>query len=116
MLFFCCVVAEESTPFASTRSQGEPGESIASRFYTARRKLYDSTTTPPGPPKGTFHPNHLEFTLDDNYHTRMICGPPAHDYPIPIGQVHTACALKNLDREYLLVGITERYEVPTLVP
>jgi len=92
------------------KNKGAPGESVASRFYTARRKLYDTTKTPSGPPQGTFHPNHLEYTLDDNYHTRMICGPPAHDHPIPIRPEHTACALQNLDREYLFVGITERYQ------
>jgi hypothetical protein len=101
--------AQLPTPTAAL--QGAPGESMASRFYTARRMLYDTTKTPSGPPQGTFHPNHLEYTLDDNYHTRMICGPPAHDHPIPIRPEHTACALQNLDREYLFVGITERYQV-----
>ena len=27
---------------------------------------------------GPFHPDNLEFRLDDNYQTRMVCGPPAH--------------------------------------
>ena len=56
-----------------------------------------------------FHSNHLEYTLDDNYQTRMICGPPAHDHPIPISSEHLDCALRHLE-EYTVVGVMERFE------
>ena len=52
-----------------------PGESRASRFYSVRKQLYDraggTEARVPKPPTGTFHPNHVEFTLDDNYQVRV---------------------------------------------
>ena len=67
--------------------RGAAGESPASRFYSARRRKdqqekdgFEKAMTNPRapPPSGTFHPDNLEFRLDDNYQTRMVCGPPAH--------------------------------------
>jgi hypothetical protein len=55
-------------------------------------------------------PDWLELTLDDNYATRMICGPPAYSSPRPVNASHFACALHNLMHAYSFVGVQERYD------
>lgn len=99
-------------------NKGPPGASKASKFYQARKALYDKAgkdVLRKVTSFETFHPNVLEYALDDNYQTRMICGPDAHDHAVPIGAEHLACALRNLDRHYAVVGITERYEETSCV-
>mmetsp|Transcript_67914 Transcript_67914/g.116692 ORF Transcript_67914/g.116692 Transcript_67914/m.116692 type:complete len:128 (-) Transcript_67914:143-526(-) len=39
----------------------------------------------------------------------MLCGPSAHDGPIPIGEEERSCALSNLEEHYAFVATTERY-------
>ena len=36
------------------------------------------------PPVDQFHPDPMEFRLDDNYATRMIAGGLAHEHDIPL--------------------------------
>ena len=87
------------------------------KFYAVRQKLYAASRGSEGDgavggdsfSPSRFHSNHLEYTLDDNYQTRMLCGPPAHDHPIPISREHLDCALRHLE-EYTVVGVMERFE------
>ncbi len=95
--------------------RGNAGESPASRFYRARRQLYLEgkeafDLNHGGAVSGTFHPNNLEYRLDDNYMTRMICGPPAHDSPIPLSKQHLDCAMNRFEQEYAFIGVIERYK------
>lgn len=48
----------------------------------------------------------LEFIMDDNYQTRMLCGRNAFS-PIPVGKLELECALDNMQHMYSFVGLTE---------
>ena len=85
-------------------------------FYAARKHKYETV------PKekieaarresvtalATFHPNWLEFALDDNYATRMICGGDMHDHAVPLPSSALDCAVDNLNYHYAFVGALER--------
>ena len=49
------------------------GNSAVTKFYSNRRRLYEEGARAYGasadstPPSGTFHPNNVEYRLDDNY-------------------------------------------------
>lgn len=92
------------------------GGSKMLQFYDARRRKYQAV--PPakieaarrGEAKtlSTFHPNWLEFALDDNYATRMLCGGDAHDHAVPLPVAARDCAIANLRTQYAFVGALER--------
>lgn len=78
-------------------------------FYRTRRSTA-SKLSRPGPPRAltTFHPDWLEFVLDDNYATRMICGGGAHEARPPLANASLSCAEAHLEHEYAFVGALER--------
>lgn len=85
------------------------GNSRLAAFYRRRReKLSQLERSGEFREMTTFHPDWLEFALDDNYATRMICGGDAHDAPPPIGEDSLACAVDNLRTHYAFVGTLER--------
>lgn len=55
-----------------------------------------------------FHPDWLEYALDDNYATRMICGGATHAQPPPVDNAALACARRHLEADYAIVGTLER--------
>jgi len=84
-------------------------------FYSARDAKLAATPRPPhenvAADKGKDnHPDWIEWALDDNYATRMLCGGRAHEAPPPLGSDALACAAKNLYENYAFVGVTGRYD------
>jgi len=110
-----CMTLKFKQNSGSRRRRPKPGVDQARRFYEARSELNAKTKLPSFRGLEPFHPPALEFRLDDNYSTRMLCGEPAHDHPVPIGREHLACALRNMDQQYAFVGVTERYEASICV-
>lgn len=87
----------------------KPQPSRMAAFYRTRRDSM-SDLGRPRPPRTlmTFHPDWLEFALDDNYATRMICGGGAHEARPPLDNASLSCAEAHLDQEYAFVGALER--------
>jgi len=94
-----------------------PGWSRLRAFYSARRDKYasESPRSKAASQLGTFHPNWLEYSLDDNYQTRMLCGGEAHDADVPLAPSAADCAVHNLKYQYAFVGLLERRDASLCV-
>ena len=86
--------------------------SIETAFYTAREHLLSNMHRSSGlPPVDLSHsnlPQRLEFLLDDNYATRMLCGGAVHEQEKRIGGVELRCAERSLANHYSFIGLLER--------
>jgi len=95
----------------------KPADFTVSQFYNGRySQLVQSEASVFGPPPPStakrismFAPRYLEFRWDDNYETRMICGPTAHGHPLGLNEEHLKCAMRKLIDSYAFVGIQERF-------
>lgn len=92
------------------------GGSKILNFYKARQRKYagfapsklDLARQAPVLNAQTFHPNWLEYTLDDNYAVRMVAGGEYHDAPVPVDGSALTTARNNLRTQYAFVGTLER--------
>jgi len=73
------------------------------RHHTSKLAMHGSITD-----VSTFHPDWLEFALDDNYAVRMLCGGGAHDAYIPLPDDALDCAIDHVRGDYVIVGTLER--------
>ena len=94
-------------------------------FYDARRRKYaavppakiEAARNAPVAKLATFHPNWLEYALDDNSQARMLCGGDAHDARLgALGAAELACAREHLTDEYAFVGVLDRCGAQTPRP
>ena len=92
------------------------GGSKILNFYQARKRKYDAiepskldtARNAPVINAQTFHPNWLEYALDDNYASRMVAGGAYHDAPVPVDGGTLTTARQNLRTQYAFVGALER--------
>lgn len=86
--------------------------SFPTAFYNARDnwRATRGLVLPPVDLSAQFLSNRLEILLDDNYHTRMLCGGTVHEQEAPVGLEELRCAERSLLHHYSYVGLLEQYE------
>ena len=114
--FAYCTTYSKDKCHTAPYKQRDAAESKMLAFYGARRRKYDAfppakveaARAAPVAKLATFHPNWIEYALDDNYATRMVAGGPMHDHPVPLPAAALDAARDHLRTQYAFVGTLER--------